>query len=53
MFYIKTSGPDHLTEKHTFSRSRQIFLNEMELEKHSTCQLTGAPNEDIVQNHLT
>ena len=39
MFYIKTSGPDHLTEKHTFSRSRQIFLNEMELEKHSTCQL--------------
>ena len=37
MFYIKTSGPDHLTEKHTFSRSRQIFLNEMELEKHSTC----------------
>ena len=39
MFYIKTSGPDHLTEKHTFSRSRQIFLNEMELEKNSTCQL--------------
>ena len=30
MFYIKTSRPDHLTEKHTFSRSRQIFLNEME-----------------------
>ena len=33
------SGPDQLTEKHTFSRSRQIFLNEMELEEHSTCQL--------------
>ena len=31
------SGPDQLTEKHTFSRSRQIFLNEMELEEHSTC----------------
>ena len=31
------SWPDQLTEKHTFSRSRQIFLNEMELEEHSTC----------------
>jgi len=31
------SGPDQLTEKHTFSRSRQILLNEMELEEHSSC----------------
>ena len=37
MFYIKTRGPDRSTEKHTFSGSRQFFLNEMELEKHSTC----------------
>ena len=31
------SGPDQLTEKHAFSLSRQIFLNEMELKEHSTC----------------
>ena len=37
MFYIKTRGPDQSTEKHTFSESRQLFLNEVELEKHSTC----------------
>ena len=37
MFYIETRGADQSTEKHTFSESRQLFLNEMELEKHSTC----------------